>query len=137
MNTYIYNQGEPPKNVYVVVDGSFEIIRTTHNRIKTINEVPRNLLQTSAAISPSSSKTGGKIPLRKKILSCDVRIAIVQKGAIFGHDDVVSDRGYTTSVKCVSNNGMLYVISAPVCYVELRKVETCWRGVPALASEHD
>jgi CRP-like cAMP-binding protein len=95
----------------VVISGNFEIIRTTHNKGKVKSEVPRNLLG-----GARSMHTGGKISLRKKQKTNEIRISIVQKGQIFGHDDVVFDRPYTTSVKCVSNNGMLYMISAHEFY---------------------
>ena len=76
--------------------------------------MPRNLLG-----GARSKHTGGKIFLRKKQKHNEIRISIIQKGQIFGHDDVVYDRPYTTSVKCVSKNGILYMISAHKFYRKL------------------
>ena len=45
MGSFVYNQGDPPQNVYVVVSGNFEIIRTTKNHQRTVTEVPRNLIR--------------------------------------------------------------------------------------------
>ena len=133
MNTYVYHQGDPPKNVYVVVSGNFEIIRTTINQQKSIADIPRNLLGGQRSLNTA----GGKISLRKKAKNSDIRIAIIQKGQIFGHDDVVNDRCYTTSVKCVSNNCQLYVISAHEFYHKLKKDDTCWKNLTSLVSDND
>lgn len=97
-----------------------------------MTEVPRNLLGGGRSLN-----TGGKISLRKKAKNNNICIAIIQKGQIFGHDDVINDRPYTTSVKCVSNNGRLYVISAHEFYFKMKKDDFCWRKLNNIIDDHD
>lgn len=37
---------------------------------------------------------------------------IIGNGHLFGQDDVLNQRNYTTSVRCISNSGKLFVMKA-------------------------
>lgn len=89
----VYKQGDTPKFVYVVHTGEFEVS----------TRVP------AAKLKNVDGQGKAKTPKEKKHI--DVKIALFCSGKMLGSEDVVSKRPYTTSVKCLSTEGSLYLIS--------------------------
>ena len=41
-----------------------------------------------------------------------IKISILCAGQMFGHEDVMNSRNYTTTIKCISNDAKVYCIKA-------------------------
>ena len=59
-------------------------------------------------------------------LTHKITIALVSRGHLVGQEDVMSNRPYTTSVKCVSGRGVVYCIKAEEFNIRLCKDEKAW-----------
>ena len=66
------------------------------------------------------SYLGNQFKMNQK-KSLNFKIARICKGQMFGQEDVINDRNYTTSVKCVSNSGKLFMIKSDEFYQRIKK----------------
>ena len=46
---------------------------------------------------------------------------------MFGHEDILNKRNYTTTVKCISNKSMIYFCKASEFYLVAYKDFRAWR----------
>jgi CRP-like cAMP-binding protein len=63
----------------------------------------------------------------------DVRISIATEGQMVGYEDVVNQRNYTTTCKCVSNEGTLFKMPREVFKEFMTCDERNWEVVKKLA----
>ena len=93
-NQMVYKQGDIPKFVYVVHTGEFEVS----------TRVP-------ASRTSKNDENKGQTLTAKDRKHIDVKIALFCSGKMLGSEDVIAKQPYTTSVKCLSTEGSLYLIS--------------------------
>ena len=99
----MYQQGAEATEVYIVFDGEFEVQR---RKIigKNDEDQERNLLV-------SNLRFKKQINLSKKKNYIDLKICMASKGQTLAFEDVINERNYTTSIRCVSTTGQLYCIT--------------------------
>eukprot|EP00356_Strombidium_inclinatum_P004599 CAMPEP_0170489706 /NCGR_PEP_ID=MMETSP0208-20121228/8007_1 /TAXON_ID=197538 /ORGANISM="Strombidium inclinatum, Strain S3" /LENGTH=57 /DNA_ID=CAMNT_0010764741 /DNA_START=2197 /DNA_END=2370 /DNA_ORIENTATION=+ len=56
-------------------------------------------------------------------------MATVGKGYMLGQEDVINDRNYTTSIRCLSNSSLLYSIEKEDFIDKMQKKEQIWEKV--------
>ena len=56
-----------------------------------------------------------------------VRLTTVCAGQIFGEEDVVNERNYTTTVKCITAQGVLYAAKADKFINSISKDDRAWK----------
>ena len=64
-------------------------------------------------------------------------MALASKGNMFGQEDVVNKRLYTTTVRCVSNEAHAYVINNKEFFYRFGKDEKTWKAILSLSLEKD
>lgn len=55
------------------------------------------------------------------------KIAILGAGQMFGEDDIVAERNYTSAVFCRSNQGFVFCIKTIEFFRKLRPNDECWK----------
>ena len=132
MNQVIYRQGEPASNVYVVAAGDFETLRTNkvnQNAFIKKQALPSNvktLLGPKKVLSPDTEFTGYR-PEHAKLRGKEMRVAVLGLHQMFGHEDVLNRRNYTTTVKCTSNNAAVFWCKAEDFLVRMKNDEKALR----------
>lgn len=87
----IYKENEPAKFIYIVQQGEFEVSRIRDT------EITENLDINSGVYH------GNHISFKqKKKKNIIMRIGIIGPGQVFGDEDVLNGRCYSTTVKCIS-----------------------------------
>ena len=66
-----------------------------------------------------------------------MKISIICAGQIFGNEDVLNDRNYTTTVKCLSNEAMVYCIKAEEFKNRMSRDDKTWRILKSLTISKD
>ena len=56
---------------------------------------------------------------------------------MFGQEDVLGDRNYTTSVKCITNTGSLYWIKNSEFLNKLQKDDRTWKLIERVNYQND
>ena len=75
--------------------------------------------------------------IERKANYVDIRILSAGKGYLLGHEDVINDRNYTTSVKCISLEGSVFEIKAEEFLSNMSKMEKSFNYLLQLADERD
>lgn len=112
-------------NVYYVIEGTFEVMR--QQEIKKVNDhnVPKELIKVSGQQSASPFKRTN-FSNEKSGDKHNIKIRTLNKGQIFGHDDVFNGRFCTSTVKCISNGGSLFMIKSEEFSNQISKDERAW-----------
>jgi CRP-like cAMP-binding protein len=135
-NQFVYRQGDPSKFIYVVLHGNFEVIRRKRVRTKVqpVGIDPRRMIGPNIddITKQRQLKTG-----KTSILASDIPIAVLTDGQIFGQEDVINEREHTTSVKCLTNDGSLYVLPAFSFFQKLSRDEKTWNMIVGLSLNKD
>lgn len=67
-----------------------------------------------------------------------MKIAILCEGQMFGNEDVLRGRNYTTTVRCLSTKGaQLYCIKAEEYNFRMSRDDKTWKMQNSLIQEHD
>lgn len=56
-----------------------------------------------------------------------MKVAVIGNYQIFGHEDVLYDRNYTTTAKCISNTGVYYTCKAEEFRNLINKDDRSWK----------
>ena len=115
INQVIYKQGEESNFVYIVHTGDFEVLRA--NKLYPmeidVNEHPtdkvRSMLGPNRGLNKQTDHDSRKEASYKSQL---VRVALLSKWSILGHEDVLNTRDYTTTCVCKSHNAQVYMCEA-------------------------
>lgn len=62
---------------------------------------------------------------------------MASKGHVLGHEDVMNDRNYTTSVKCQSHEGTVFAMRSDEFLANMAKNERAWSCLHAMSDERD
>ena len=78
-----------------------------------------------------------QISLERRANFYDVRILMASKGYMLGHEDVINDRNYTTSVKCQSFEGTVFAIKADEFLAKMNANQLTWDLLLSMTDERD
>jgi hypothetical protein len=59
----------------------------------------------------------------------DIPISMLSHGQVIGQEDVINQRNYTTSVKCLTNEASVYVIEGAKFIDKLGRDEKTWKWI--------
>ena len=74
---------------------------------------------------------------KKDFKSACIKVAVLCAGQIFGQEDVINMREYTTSVKCLSTNASVYCIKSDEFFARLSKDDKTWNQIIDLSYAKD
>ena len=112
INNFVFKQDQPSNFVYIVKSGEFQMTF----REKTLKQMEIKI--DTKIIGPFKKKQKPSLYSRnpqaigRKFLEKEVKIATVSRGQIIGFNDVIFERPYSTSLRCISSVGTLLMISA-------------------------
>jgi len=66
-----------------------------------------------------------------------MKVALIGKNQMFGHEDVLNYRNYTTTVKCVSNSASIYYCKAEEFYNIINRDEKSWKILANVCLQKD
>lgn len=142
-NQVVLREGTPANWVYVVREGDFEMIRRV---AVPVDKEEAHAKKVRGLIGPSGQdprsghrriKRGGSHSLQRKAATKDVKISLMCSGQLFGHDDVMAGRRYSTTVQCVSSEGTLYCIKAADFFYKMGKDERTWSTLQEMCKQQD
>ena len=64
-------------------------------------------------------------PIRK--YNEELKMAVISKGQMVGFNDVIDNRAYTTSLKCISSEGIVLAIKVEEFIHKMQKDPKIWR----------
>lgn len=133
---FIYNQGDLADYVYIIESGDFEVTRTSKvSKQSRESSLTMQSHQIKSLIGPLGNKNsikntkGNGINQNIKNKQQLIKVALIGKGQIFGQEDVLSNRNYTTSVQCVSMNAAVYCMKAEEFNYRMAKDERVWKSL--------
>ena len=62
---------------------------------------------------------------------------MASKGYLLGHEDMINDRKYTTSVRCISYEGTVYALKSEEFLERMRVLDKTWDFLVEMAVERD
>mgnify|MGYP006122256283 CR=1 FL=1 len=74
-------------------------------------------------------------PLKRR--DDEIRMAVISKGQMIGFNDVIDNRAYATSLKCISSQGVVLAIKSEEFINKMQSSVTTWRKLLKLAEEKD
>ena len=98
----VYSHGETPFMIYIVKEGEFEVFRERFkqdDKSNNYSHTPHHILGTHNHSN-----------LLKHTLKGQKEFIILTQlcsGQLFGEDDALNKRPYTTSVRCISSKGVI------------------------------
>lgn len=105
----------------MVKDGEFEVTRKRRVLVRTKANVNYgSLIGTNPVKSYSSVSIKQAHPVKP------IRLAFIGKGQIFGEEDFVNGRNYTTTVKCCSNTATVFMIKSCEFSKNFQKDSVTW-----------
>ena len=84
-------------------------------------EIPRQLIHSSGQ---GYNQIGSNLLSSKK--HYEIKISTFDVGQVFGHEDVLRKRNYTSSVRCVTEEGSLYMIKADEFFYRMQTSDKTW-----------
>ena len=112
--------------VYLTLNGDFE--STRERKIKPLNFEQTDYSQFLGQ-SKDSEKRPRSISSKHKRESSTLWLQVYNIGILFGYQDVIQKRNYSHSVKCISQTGSLYSISAKEFHARFSKDDDTWRMI--------
>lgn len=88
---------------------------------------------TQEAITERLSNPKMLFPTSKRVPK-DFIISLLCTGQIFGHDDLIKMRNYSTTVRCMSSIGTLYIIKGAEFFQKLGRDDRTWSILTELSS---
>lgn len=110
----IYKQGTIAKSIYIVTTGDFEIVRR-NKLMKKEERKDTSLANIKNYLGPLKAQEHditNNFPLNMRSKSHYMKVSVLGKNQMFGHEDVLNNRNYTTTVKCISNHASIYCCKA-------------------------
>eukprot|EP00347_Sterkiella_histriomuscorum_P012371 403368842 len=126
-NQTIYKEGDICRFIYIVLDGEFEITKKMRPHIQDDSNLTKYL--GPQILSPNQRKSDRQIQftLQKSDNVYSQRISIVSRGNMIGEEDAIKMRDYTTTLKCVSQNGILLALKTSDFYQRIKTNEETWQ----------
>jgi hypothetical protein len=75
--------------------------------------------------------------LARKADSKDIRVSTCHIGQIIGFEDILKGRHHTTTLKCISTEGSLYIIKKEEFCHKLKRDENIWNALIAYTTQKD
>jgi len=66
-----------------------------------------------------------------------MKVALIGKNQMFGHEDVLNNRNCTTTVKCISNSASIYYCKAEEFYNIINRDEKSWKILANICLQKD
>lgn len=66
-----------------------------------------------------------------------IRVALINAGQIIGHEDVLTNRNYTTTVKSVSNDAVLYYCNKEEFNALMKRDDKTWQLLMDMCNQKD
>lgn len=133
-NQIVFKEGDQCCFVYVVLQGEFEITKL----IKPVAEKDEHW---NFYIGPLREKSGINERLVKHINKnpgyLPQRITIIGVGNMIGEEDASQERGYTSTCKCLSQNGVLLAIKTNDFFFRVKTNEDTWKYIEKSAKFKD
>jgi len=138
-NQIVYSQGSKSSHVYLVECGEFEVIRnnTVTKAQQKYRMSQQKILKMLGPENQDCLTNNKEFSTDKKTVTHKITIALVSRGHIVGQEDVMSNRPYTTTVKCVSGKGVVYCIKAEEFNIRLGKDEKAWGMLTNITKQQD
>ena len=116
--------------VYIIKEGEVEALRQIkklHSKAKASNQDNKFFLGNNAQLrkctQPEKIVTKGKDNHKPQM----IRLSQICSGQMFGEEDVVNNRNYTTTVRCISTSAVIYCIKAEEFLLKLSKEDNSWQ----------
>jgi hypothetical protein len=132
INHTVFSQGQSPTHVYIIKEGNFEISRRKQVFDKRENKKKEKENASRRHIGPKSNcnhsaQGNRRFPVGKPSKNeVELRISAAGIGFVIGHNDVISARQHTTTLKCLSAEGSVYVIKCEEFLHKMRKDHRAW-----------
>ncbi|KAL4505478.1 hypothetical protein ABPG72_002540 [Tetrahymena utriculariae] len=99
LGEYIYQQGQESENMFIVIEGDFFVTKSylISNEIQDSNKTSKIYMK--------------RCKNSKYFLSKEAEICILSKGQIFGEDDLYLQQNRSYSIKCLTQDAILWVVS--------------------------
>ena len=110
----LFQQGESAGEVALIYKGEFEVIRTKRKRMlhedkHESQKLAQLLGNPGTGKGPSLNKT--RVKDNVKFKSTEIKLCLLNSGQFIGVEDVLNDRNYTTTVRCCTNNAIIYTLN--------------------------
>lgn len=143
INNYLHNnlvvaQNSEAANIFVVIDGTFEISFATKYKDKSSFEkkVINDLVSNRS--SRSSKFTSYKdFKIQHQVSDLRIKVALANKGQIMGHSDAIKGKQNSFTIKCISQRGSLYVCKADEFKTHMSKIDEIWQDLLRSVDEID
>jgi CRP-like cAMP-binding protein len=106
----------PSDHMYIIKSGQFEMTRT----LRSVGKLQVQDFDTNEGIYNQKRNTVHKI-MPKISQGIVIKLSHLCSGHIFGEEDIINERNYTTTVKCISSTGVIYVLSNEHFYENFQK----------------
>lgn len=152
-NQVVYREGDPSETIYIVKSGDFEVSRKHQKNadysLKPRNEAAgkanpgdlwKNLFENNGeetkgtAVSTNKGKYGdkggkkGQVMMERQVRNVETfKLVLLGPGQIFGDDDVLFNRPYSSTIVCRSNLGTVIRMNGPELLKKMRANEECWK----------
>lgn len=131
-NQVVFSEKDTPEHVYIVQNGEFEVSKMKLKRVKQSNE--RKL---KALIGPAKQSSHQAIDEGYHWSKKSIRISLYCRGQIFGHEDVIPGRTHRTTVRCLSQDGALFVIHKDEFISKFHRDERIWNSLTKTGKDFD
>jgi hypothetical protein len=118
--------------VFLVKEGEFEVQRNRKKDPlgpKEIIDTSYKLIGPQLAGAKSYMQTRGRTIPAKTNASQAVRLTVACSGQILGDEDVINNRKYTTSCKCLTTKAILYCIKADEFLMKFGRDDKTWQMI--------
>ena len=134
INQKVCSEGQKQAYIYIIKEGDFEVTRRKYIVNKKENKKKAIEQQNRKHIGPnnkgSHSEMGTKIiELQNKKISTELRVNTVCSGQIIGHNDFISKRPHTTTLKCLSQVGQVYKIKLEEFQFQFQRSQRSWEWI--------
>ena len=131
-NQAVYSEKDDTEYVFIVQRGEFEVSKLKLKRFKQANEQKLKQMIGPERQTCNQVKDEGFQWSKKHI-----RISLYCSGQIFGHEDVIAGRCHRTTVKCLSQNGALYLIHKDEFVSKFCRDDRIWKMLTKLGQDFD
>eukprot|EP00347_Sterkiella_histriomuscorum_P023290 403335214 len=155
-NQVLYREGQDAEMIYIIQNGEFEVTkRFKKEQVKEVDiskllsqkkdqqkqdqpgyiegsqeELNQNLGKQKSKDKQFKSGYNTQIQLASRQRNVETfKIAILGPGQMFGEDDVIHERQYTSTIICRSNVGQVFAMKAQEFFRKLKPNEECWRVI--------
>jgi len=121
-NQIVYREGDEADTIFIVQVGDFEASR------KYQPQVDYSKMRQEEIKPGRPSDAGTHVIIDRQVRSVETfKLALMGPGQMFGDDDLLFNRPYSSSVVCRSSGGTLLKINGAELLKKMRANEECWR----------